>query len=339
MENRKPNSQNWIRIMDQDLRPSRSHDLRAVIEESNHEENPHNWIRVMDHDFRKPRQQAIRAAREAEKEKLKSIREESRIERLNRLWTKYEHATLLCLNCYDFGHRRPCYEPGIIACSKCYTLNRFTNGCNCTVPNPFSINPSGQVYRMAGDPEKPLFYMDVMIGFRMFEAQISNGQGTSTINHHLAKWLEGLTELVRDDIEHGADHVMVPINHRGETIKILCKIVRYQEHEIILGTDYQMKKGFNSTVDNITLTHKSIVLSHPREIQYVYNLPSKEKLKRFVSSHGGVIRSHRTYKLRNWPPIDEEIIPEDPEQEQGESPMEDYIRIDASSDVEDIKNI
>lgn len=247
--------------------------------ETDRNPKPHNWVKIMDQDFRKVRQNAIRKAKEAAREKVKIIHDREKAERREKLWREYDIATTVCLNCYGMGHRRPCSAPGIIACSKCFTLNRFTKSCNCYREGEQRIQTTGQVYRMAGDPEKPLFYMDVMIVFRRFEAQVSNGQPTTTINHHLAKWLKELTELVVDDDEESdPDTMMVPINHRGETIRLQCNIVRYQIQEIILGTDYQMKKGFTSIIDNIKLNQNSVVLSHPREIQYVYNLPEKEQL-------------------------------------------------------------
>lgn len=295
-----------------------------------------SWIQIMDQDFQKPRQEVINANKEAAKDRIKQIREKERAERRDELWLEYELASLLCLHCYGLGHRRPCSEPGILACSRCFTLNRFTVSCNCRNKHEQFVKPPGQLYRMAGDPAKPLFYMDIMIVFRRFEAQVSNGQTTSTINHHLAKWLEELTELVDDEVEHDDQHMVVPINHRGDTIRILCKVVRYQEQEIILGTDYQMKKGFSSTMDRITLTQDSIVLSHPREIQYVYNLPQGEPLRRFIRTHGGALRSSRIYELQNWPPADQQQAAVG---EADEQPPEDVIHIDSDVNLEELSNM
>lgn len=302
--------------------------------ENDRNPEPRRWIRVMDNDLRDVRRNARRAAREEAIQKAKEIRDREKAERREALWQIYDVASTVCLNCYGMGHRRPCSEPGIIACSKCFVVNHFTISCNCYREENERIKPTCQVYRMAGDPEKPLFYMDVMITFRTFEAQVSTGQTTTTINHHLAKWLDDLTDLVVDNNheENAENTMMVPINHRGQTIRLSCNIVRYQEQEIILGTDYLMKKGFTSIVDNIKLNQNSIVLSHPREIQFVYNLPGKEPLRRFVRTHGGKLRNSRIYDMKNWPTDNEEQAAEPYKQE-------DCIRIDADEDVEEVSKM
>lgn len=253
-------------------------------------------------------------------------------------WVEYDLATTLCLNCYGLGHRRGgCPEVGIIACSHCFIVNRFTKSCNCRKENTLSINPPPQVFRLAGDPEKPLFYADIKISFKAFEAQISTGQSECTINHHLMKWLVELTELSEDDVEQDTSYITVPITHRNETLSMKCKVVRYQEREIILGTEYLMKKGFTFTFDRINLNQNSIVLEHPRQIQRVYNLvPEGAELRRFVRHHGGALHSSTIYEIPNWPPTTSTI----------QEPMRDELsndeaclNLDNDINAEDLENL
>lgn len=251
--------------------------------------------------------------------------------RKERLRTEFELATTLCLNCYGLGHRREtCLDQGIIACSRCFLLNRFTKSCKCDQTDD-KMSPTGQVFRMAGDPDKPLFYADVHILFKNFEAQISTGQSECTINHHMAKWLQELTDLNKEVLVY----MMVPITHRNETIEINCKVIRYQEHEIILGTEYLMKKRFTFTFDRIILNERSIVLPHSRQLQRVYNLsPRGDALRRYIKKQGGTLHPENNYQLSDWPPINQ------PQKLDDENHYEkDVIRLDVGSDAEDIEKL
>lgn len=88
----------------------------------------------------------VRETAKAEARKsIQAARQEAR-------WAEYELATTLCLNCYGLGHRRTqCRQQGIIACSHCFVLNRFTQSCNCRQKEDTHAITPGQVFRLAGD--------------------------------------------------------------------------------------------------------------------------------------------------------------------------------------------
>lgn len=200
----------------------------------------------------------------------------------------------LCFNCYRQGHNRfeKCPNPFIIACSKCFQINVFTNRCQCQ--NPDSKFP-GQTLRLAGNKKAPKIYIDIEICGFMFHALYNSSISTTRINHDLASWLFDLTELVCDDVDRNVNKVQVPIARRGRQMNLECRIVKYQERPIELGQDYVYHQGFTFKFDDLTIrSRNSPVSTFPDEINFLYNIPELgASLRHFVKKYGGEVQKPR----------------------------------------------
>lgn len=271
-----------------------------------------------------------RAGRFTDRRQIKRL-----LEKEKRLVANYENVTSLCFNCYTCGHKRKdCKKDGIIACSHCFTLNRFTITCNCRKENNTEF--IGQVFRLAGDANRPLFYIDIQIMLKLIVAQMSNGQGECTINHALAKWLTALLEM--DDIDDDGSYMIVPITHRNKTLRLKCRVIRYQIQGLILGTEFLMQMGFNYTFDHISLNQNSVLLPDPYQLQRLYNLvPRGDDLREYMIEHGATMIEPTQYDPE-WPTVERA---EEPEiclpslSEQTSDQEEEYLRLDVDTNLEE----
>lgn len=182
----------------------------------------------------------------------------------------------LCLNCYRTGHhRQSCTYQGIIACSICFRANVFTQTCNCKKPH--KPKPK-QTLRFVEDN---LMYIDVEIHGREFQALINTSSKITRIGNTVLNWL---FERGYSSKEEHPSYLTIPIITHGQPIKITCKVQRFLENSMELGTDFLARQGFKFQLGNLQLdSRRSPIMRGPSQYEYLYNMkPWGDTLKHYL---------------------------------------------------------
>lgn len=199
----------------------------------------------------------------------------------------------LCLNCYRTGHHRhSCPYQGIVACSICFMANVFTQNCNCKN----SQKPRArQALRFVEDH---LMFIDVEIYGHKFEALINTSSKVTKIGNIVLNWLY---EKGYSSEEQHPSHLKIPIVTHGKPIELTCKVLRFLENSVELGTDFLTRQGFKFQLGSIQLDSKrSPVMKNPRHYDHLYNMePWGDALKQYLdrknSSHNSDNRKRTSY--------------------------------------------
>lgn len=187
----------------------------------------------------------------------------------------------LCLNCYRTGHhRQSCSHQGIIACSICFMANVFTKGCNCKDPQK---PKSRQTLRFVEDH---IMFVDVEIHGREFAALINPSSKITKIGNQVLVWL---FERGYSSREEHPSHLTIPIITHGQPIELTCKVQRFLETSLELGTDFLVRQGFKFQLGNIQLdSRRSPIMKTPNDYEYLYNMkPWGESLNRYLERKHG----------------------------------------------------
>lgn len=182
----------------------------------------------------------------------------------------------LCLNCYRTGHHRyACPNQGIIACSICFMSNVFTKNCNCK--NPQKPRPR-QTLRFVKDH---LMFVDVEIHGREFPALINTSSKITKIGNTVLNWL---LEVGYSSKEEYPSKLTIPILTHGQPIELSCKVQRFLENHLELGTDFLTRQGFKFQLGNIQLdSHLSPIMESPKQYEYLYSMrPWGSKLQHYL---------------------------------------------------------
>lgn len=196
---------------------------------------------------------------------------------------------VLCLNCYRTGHHRhSCPYQGIVACSICFMTNVFTQNCNCKFPQ--KPKPR-QTLRFVEDH---LMVVDVEIQGREFEALINPSSKVTKIGNIVLNWLY---ERGYSSKEQHPSHLTIPIVTHGKPIELTCKVQRFLENSLELGTDFLARQGFKFQLGNIQLDSKrSPVMKSSDQYEHLYNMePWGDSLRQYLERKN---QNHQSYNRK-----------------------------------------
>lgn len=205
-----------------------------------------------------------------------------------------------CFYCYRTEHSSSerCPNDGLIACTKCFRVNVFSNGCNCT--DRRQAEPP-QVLRQIGKPKAPKWFTDVQILNRLFPAMINTSITRCQVSSAFSDWWQLVSKTKKDD---NSELLMIEIQRKGRRLRVTCDIVHDlgDDIHIHLGTELLTFLGYTFTLENITIKSKhSPVLSSPYEIEYVYNLPRLgEDLRTYLSRKRHFMKKGRVTKRESY---------------------------------------
>lgn len=186
---------------------------------------------------------------------------------------------LLCLNCYRTGHHRfACKNQGIIACSICFLSNVFTQRCNHQKPQNQNPIPRQTLRFVHGN----IMYVDVDVYGQTFEALVNPSSKVTKIGISVLEWLY---ELGHSSKEEHPSHLRVPLLTMGQPIELICKVTRFLENPLELGTDFMVRHGFKFQLGNIQIDSKrSPIMKNPTSFEYLYNMePWGDDLRSYLN--------------------------------------------------------
>lgn len=197
--------------------------------------------------------------------------------------SRKEQEDILCLNCYQTGHRRqdPCPNSSLIGCSNCLRREVLTSMCNCKDHD--KPDPPQTLRFVKGKSGGVLIFIDVEIRGKYFETVINTRAEETLIGNSVYTWLLQLGYSSKDE-----RRITVPIKVIGPALDLKCKIQKFLEYPIEIGTDFIFSKGFTFGLFNVFLdSRRSPVANTPNEVNYLYDLvPDGLALRRYLERKG-----------------------------------------------------
>lgn len=211
---------------------------------------------------------------------------------------KSTHAPcIICFQSHALDHS--CKHIKVVACKSCYKMNVHTSQCNCTRRNQ---KEPPQTIRLVGESNGPRWYFDVTIYEKSFPALINSTIIRNSINYNMSVWIQANSYAT---INTDLTEISVAFNIKGALVSMMCDIRKYQVENIELGSEFLKYIGYKFVFDGVTIdSKKSVIVSNPYEIDYVYNLPSIGKdLRHYLNLKRSFLRKGRITKLSNWPSL------------------------------------
>ncbi|KAL5290010.1 hypothetical protein ACFFRR_009791 [Megaselia abdita] len=145
-------------------------------------------------------------------------------------------------HCSRLGHslKEFCPNDGMITCTKCFRVNVFSTGCNCSdriQPDP------PQILRQIGRPKAHKWYTDVSVHDRLFPAMINTSITRCQVSTTFADWWESVNIISTDQ---PPSLTIIEIQRKGRRLRITCDILRDFEDDvhIHLGTELMTFLGY-----------------------------------------------------------------------------------------------
>lgn len=205
----------------------------------------------------------------------------------------------LCKDCLTRECTREgiCPQGRIITSKCCHKLNVFTANCNCASR---ATRPH-QCIRLVGDPESPLWYVDLKIFNRSFPALVNTSIRKCRINYHMSMWLQAKSNGV---IDEEVTEIIIPFRRYGRTIDVECEVFKPNTEVIEIGMLFLKTFGYKFTFERVTInSDNSPILSSPYEVEYAYNLsPRGRDLRNYLIEKKRFLKRGRIIKLEDWPP-------------------------------------
>lgn len=188
--------------------------------------------------------------------------------------TSYEHITDdcplfdRCANCCRREHTTPnCPLPAQIKCKNCYRANTVTKECDCQG----SIFPRMQRLRLVGEPSCPIPLTDVSIYYQKYTALVLLGSRQTFVSPKVAADFDGCKNIKHIELydnHHKRIALELHICIGKRLILHPCVIRESIAHDVVLGSDFLMKFGFEFRLGNIAVNNHSPRFSTYNEIQY-----------------------------------------------------------------------
>lgn len=175
----------------------------------------------------------------------------------------------LCRKCFKTTHNRGfCTGVPVVACTDCLRMNSFTTSCVCK-----GKMESCQSFRLCGKII-PRAYVDVTILTTIYPALVDPELLHTKIDNSIAKSVEiliGVSRSIQGTLK-------VTINNTD----IVCNIEdRSSQAPVVLGMDFLSKQQFKVSCDKVNSpVFDRYPTTHPDEVNFAYNLPEGQLLKR-----------------------------------------------------------